>query len=122
MSFDREKCITTSAIGKLFPLIGVFATQFRTFRRLLMTHFSFERAMGVLLVALTVILSLMIHSPGTGDVPLFLNWMEVVYQNGRPFPRAEEVCGQILSLPIFPEMTVEQADYVAASLREILQA
>jgi dTDP-4-amino-4,6-dideoxygalactose transaminase len=38
------------------------------------------------------------------------------------FPHAEEVCGQILSLPIFPEMTVEQADYVAACLREILQA
>jgi hypothetical protein len=48
-----------------------------------MIRFSFERAMGVLLLVLTVILSLMmIHSPGTSDVPLFLNWMEVVYQNG----------------------------------------
>jgi hypothetical protein len=38
-----------------------------------MIRFSFERAMGVLLLVLTVILSLMmIHSPGTSDVPLFL--------------------------------------------------
>jgi hypothetical protein len=48
-----------------------------------MIRFSFERAIGMVLLALTVILSLMmIHSPGTDDVPLFLNWMEVVYQNG----------------------------------------
>jgi dTDP-4-amino-4,6-dideoxygalactose transaminase len=37
------------------------------------------------------------------------------------FPHAEEACGQILSLPIFPEMTVEQADHVASTLREILE-
>ena len=40
--------------------------------------------MGILLLALTVFLSLMmIHSPGTSDVPDFsLKWMEVVYRNG----------------------------------------
>ena len=37
------------------------------------------------------------------------------------FPHAEEACRQILSLPIFPEMTVEQADHVASTLREILE-
>ena len=48
-----------------------------------MTSFSFERAVGVLLLVLTVILSLMmVHSPGTVDVSTFLNWTEVVYQNG----------------------------------------
>ena len=48
-----------------------------------MTHFAFERAMGLLLLVLTVILSLiMIHSPGTDDVAAFLYWTEVVYQNG----------------------------------------
>jgi hypothetical protein len=53
------------------------------FRRVLMICFSFERAMGMLLLALTVILSLiMIHSPGTSDVSLFLDWTEVAYQNG----------------------------------------
>jgi dTDP-4-amino-4,6-dideoxygalactose transaminase len=38
------------------------------------------------------------------------------------FPHAEEACGQILSLPIFPEMTIEQVDHVASTLHEILQA
>ena len=48
-----------------------------------MTRFSFERAMGVLLLVVTVILSvMMIHSPGTDDVTFFLDWTEVVYQNG----------------------------------------
>ncbi len=40
-----------------------------------MTRFSFERAMGVLLLVVTVILSvMMIHSPGTDDVTFFLDW------------------------------------------------
>jgi hypothetical protein len=48
-----------------------------------MTRFSFERAMGVLLLMLTVIFSLMlVRSPGTVDVTTFLNWTEVVYENG----------------------------------------
>lgn len=34
----------------------------------------------------------------------------------------EEACRQILSLPIFPAMTVEQVDYVVVSLREILES
>jgi dTDP-4-amino-4,6-dideoxygalactose transaminase len=37
------------------------------------------------------------------------------------FPHAEEACSQILSLPIFPEMTIEQADHVASTLRDILE-
>jgi len=37
------------------------------------------------------------------------------------FPYAEEASSQILSLPIFPEMTIEQADHVASALRDILQ-
>jgi dTDP-4-amino-4,6-dideoxygalactose transaminase len=36
------------------------------------------------------------------------------------FPHAEEASSQILSLPIFPEMTIEQADHVASTLRDIL--
>jgi hypothetical protein len=48
-----------------------------------MTRFSFEQAMGVLLLVLTVILSLMmIRSRGTVDVTTFLYWTEIVYQNG----------------------------------------
>jgi hypothetical protein len=48
-----------------------------------MARFPFERAVGVLLLVLTVILSLMmIHSPGTVDVMTALKLMEIVYQNG----------------------------------------
>jgi hypothetical protein len=68
-----------------------------------MTRFSFERAMGVLLLALTVILSLMmIHSPGTGDVPLFLNWTEVVYQNGLVGGYSKVVSENLMTTPYPP--------------------
>jgi hypothetical protein len=45
---------------------------------------SFERAAGMLLFALTVILSVaMLHSPGTYDVLTYLKWADAVY--GRDF-------------------------------------
>ncbi len=48
-----------------------------------MNRLSLDRALGAMLLALTVILSIMmIRSPGTIDVPLFLDWTEVVYQDG----------------------------------------
>ena len=48
-----------------------------------MNRRSLDRALGAMLLALTVILSIMmIRSPGTIDVPLFLDWTEVVYQDG----------------------------------------
>jgi len=37
------------------------------------------------------------------------------------FPHAEEAAEQIISLPMFPELTHEQMDYVAATLREAIQ-
>lgn len=36
------------------------------------------------------------------------------------FPAAEEVASRCLSLPLYPELTFEQVDYVAAALRESL--
>jgi hypothetical protein len=49
-----------------------------------MNRIPLDRALGPIALALTVILSIMmIRSPGTPDVSLyFLNWTEVVYQNG----------------------------------------
>ncbi len=41
------------------------------------------------------------------------------YQPG-DFPVAEEAAGKILSLPIFPEMSVDQVEYVINSVREYL--
>lgn len=38
------------------------------------------------------------------------------------FPVAEELMERCLSLPLFPEMTDEQTGYVAATLRELLEA
>jgi dTDP-4-amino-4,6-dideoxygalactose transaminase len=39
------------------------------------------------------------------------------FQQGQ-FPVAEQVCGEILSLPMFPEMTAEQVEYVVAQVLE----
>ena len=36
------------------------------------------------------------------------------------FPHAERACERVLSLPFFPEMTEDQADYVAETLEEIV--
>ena len=63
----------------------------------------FERAMGALLLMLTAILSLiMIHSPGTGDVLLFLNWMEIVYQNGLVGGYSKVVSENLMTTPYPP--------------------
>jgi hypothetical protein len=48
-----------------------------------MASFSFDRAMGLVLLLLTVTLSLMmLRSPGTSDVSIVLNWADILYQNG----------------------------------------
>ena len=48
-----------------------------------MASFSFDRAMGLVLLLLTVTLSLMmLRSPGTSDVSTVLNWADILYQNG----------------------------------------
>ena len=36
------------------------------------------------------------------------------------FPTAERICGTIVSLPVYPEMTDDDVHYVAQSLREVL--
>jgi dTDP-4-amino-4,6-dideoxygalactose transaminase len=41
------------------------------------------------------------------------------YPNGT-FPHAERACQRVLSLPLYPELTHEQAEYVAGSLAEII--
>lgn len=37
------------------------------------------------------------------------------------FPHTERACQRVLALPLFPELTTEQVDYVCDSLREILE-
>jgi dTDP-4-amino-4,6-dideoxygalactose transaminase len=56
-----------------------------------------------------------IHYP----VPLHLQpaYEHLGYRSGQ-FPIAERLGSRILSLPMFPEMTVEQVDYVTGALRE----
>ena len=36
------------------------------------------------------------------------------------FPHTERACQQALALPLFPELTTEQVDYVCDSLYEII--
>src|SRR5439155_14581252 len=38
------------------------------------------------------------------------------------FPHAERACERVLSMPLFPEMTSEQAEYAAQALAEIVGA
>ena len=38
------------------------------------------------------------------------------------FPHAERACAEVLSLPIFPEITRAQIEYVARALREVLES
>ena len=51
---------------------------------------------------------------------------QLVYQTedfaNTPFPVSEAVAGQIFSLPVFPEMTEEEARYVAENLLTIIEA
>jgi dTDP-4-amino-4,6-dideoxygalactose transaminase len=42
------------------------------------------------------------------------------YPNGT-FPHAERACERVLSLPLYPELTREQAEYVVRSLAEIIR-
>ena len=41
------------------------------------------------------------------------------YQRG-DFPHAERACEHVISMPLYPEMTNEQAEYAARTLREIV--
>ena len=45
---------------------------------------------------------------------------EYGYSEGQ-FPNAERMCKRILSLPIFPDMTEEQALYACECIRKIVQ-
>jgi dTDP-4-amino-4,6-dideoxygalactose transaminase len=48
--------------------------------------------------------------------------LQPFYTNGidrhGQFPIAEQTCGEILSLPMYPELTEEQVEVVVASIRE----
>ncbi len=48
--------------------------------------------------------------------------LQPFYANGKDrrgqFPIAEKICGEILSLPMFPEMTEEQVEYVVECVRQ----
>ncbi|MGE5329826.1 MAG: DegT/DnrJ/EryC1/StrS family aminotransferase [Deltaproteobacteria bacterium] len=52
-------------------------------------------------------------------VPLHLQeaFKELGYKNG-DMPNAEEACNKVISLPISPEMTIEEQDYVIEKVRE----
>jgi dTDP-4-amino-4,6-dideoxygalactose transaminase len=58
-----------------------------------------------------------IHYP----VPIHLQpfYAQEGFQHGQ-FPVAEQLCDQILSLPMFPEMTSDQVEYVAGQVIEFL--
>ncbi len=36
------------------------------------------------------------------------------------FPRAEDVCGRMVALPIYPQMTVEESEYVIEKIKKVL--
>jgi dTDP-4-amino-4,6-dideoxygalactose transaminase len=62
---------------------------------------------------------------GTGihyPVPIHLQpfYADDGYQSGQ-FPVTEQLCGEILSLPMFPEMTEEQIAYVVARIGDYLE-
>jgi dTDP-4-amino-4,6-dideoxygalactose transaminase len=58
-----------------------------------------------------------IHYP----LPIHLQkpYQALGYQRG-DFPQAEKACERVLSMPLYPEMTNEQAAYAARTLREIV--
>ena len=60
-----------------------------------------------------------IHYP----VPLHLQdaYRSLGYKKG-DFPIAEKCCEQIVSLPMFPELTVEQIEYVAEKIKKIVNS
>ena len=56
-----------------------------------------------------------IHYPNPVHLqPFYSNGMD---RHGQ-FPVAEKTCNEILSLPMYPEMTEEQVEVVAATIRE----
>jgi dTDP-4-amino-4,6-dideoxygalactose transaminase len=59
-----------------------------------------------------------IHYP----IPIHLqaSMRSLGYQKGN-FPVTEQVCNEILSLPMFPEMTEEQVEYVASQVSTFMQ-
>lgn len=58
---------------------------------------------------------------GVYDVPVHLQPVFRPLGLEGTLPRAEEICRRHLCLPIFYGMTTEQADYVVACLREVLE-
>jgi dTDP-4-amino-4,6-dideoxygalactose transaminase len=49
--------------------------------------------------------------------------LQPFYSNGRDrhgeFPISEKICNEILSLPMFPELTEEQVEVVAAEIASL---
>ncbi len=60
-----------------------------------------------------------IHYPRPVHLQKAYSWL-----GHRPgsFPNTEHACDRVLSLPLFPEMTNEQAEYTAAALADIVEA
>ena len=60
-----------------------------------------------------------IHYPKPVHLQKAYSWL-----GHRPgsFPDTEHACDRVLSLPMFPEMTNEQAEYVATVLADIVEA
>ena len=54
-------------------------------------------------------------------LPLHLQpvYKDLGYQQGQ-FPVAEQACHEVLSLPIFPELSLEQQEEVIYSLKDLL--
>jgi dTDP-4-amino-4,6-dideoxygalactose transaminase len=67
-----------------------------------------------------------LHAKGIGagihypqPIHLTAAFGELGYREGA-FPVAEQTAPQLLSLPLFPEITIEQQEYVIAALLEAL--
>jgi dTDP-4-amino-4,6-dideoxygalactose transaminase len=54
--------------------------------------------------------------------PLHLQacFAQLGYSEGR-FPETERACSEVISLPVYPEMTEEQQSYVIDTVREFYQ-
>ena len=57
-----------------------------------------------------------LHTPPIHLQPIF---RDLGYQDG-DFPVAEQVCRDMISLPVFPELSEEQIQTVVGALREAL--